>query len=164
MAFLPEAVHRLLIAAGVVHQSSYNFRPITPAFTGLCSDAGNLSKHGVSSDAAVSVFGDGLALTFSDSDHSELEDRSRTSGISNKSRLLVVVHTDRRYGIRIISARKAARYEKASMKMADQDIPELKRDELGKHVGLCAENARFNGSLRSDKLQARRRLASTLSC
>lgn len=79
-------------------------------------------------------FGDGQALTFSDTDHSEFEDRSRTYGISNNSRLLVVVHTERRNGIRIISARKATRYEKESTKMADQDIPELKRDLLGKGV------------------------------
>ena len=74
--------------------------------------ASNLLKHGVSFDEAVSVFGDGRALTFTDTDHSELEDRSRTYGVSNKRRLLVVVHTGRRNGIRIISARKATRYEK----------------------------------------------------
>jgi len=74
--------------------------------------ASNLSKHGVSFDEAVSVFGDGRALTFSDTDHSELEDRSRTYGFSNKTRLLVVVHTERRNGIRIISARKGTRSEK----------------------------------------------------
>ena len=73
----------------------------------------NLLKHGVSFDEAVSVFGDTQALTFSDTDHSELEDRSRTYGISNKSRLLVVVHTERRNSIRIISTRKATRYEKS---------------------------------------------------
>ena len=78
--------------------------------------ASNLSKHGVSFDEAVSVFGDGQALTFSDSDHSDFEDRGRTYGISNKSRLLVVVHTERRNGIRIISARKATRYEKSIYK------------------------------------------------
>ena len=73
---------------------------------------GDLQKHGVSFDEAVSVFGDTRALTFSDTDHSEVEDRSRTYGISNKMRLLVVVHTERRNGLRIISARKATRYEK----------------------------------------------------
>jgi uncharacterized protein len=73
----------------------------------------NLSKHGVSFDEAVSVFGDGQALTFSDTDHSEFEARSRTYGVSNNSRLLVVIHTERRNGIRIISARKATRYEKS---------------------------------------------------
>ena len=73
----------------------------------------NLSKHGVSFDEAVTVFGDGQALTFSDTDHSEFEDRSRTYGDSIKSRLLVVVHTERRNGTRIVSARKATRYEKS---------------------------------------------------
>ena len=75
--------------------------------------ASNLRKHSVSFDEAVSVFGDGRALTFSDTDHSEFEDRSRTYGTSNKTRLLVVVHIERRNGIRIISARKATRYEKS---------------------------------------------------
>ncbi|NMM05084.1 BrnT family toxin [Polaromonas sp.] len=42
----------------------------------------------------------------------KVEDRSRTCGISNKARRLVVIHTERRNGIRIISARKATRYEK----------------------------------------------------
>jgi uncharacterized protein len=74
--------------------------------------AGNLQKHGVSFDEAVSVFGDTRALTFSDTAHSEFEDRSRTYGMSNKMRLLVVVHTERRNDLRIISARKATRYEK----------------------------------------------------
>lgn len=78
--------------------------------------ASNLQKHGVSFDEAVSVFGDALALTFSDTDHSDVEERSRTYGISNKERLLVVIHTERRSGIRIISARKATRYEKGIYK------------------------------------------------
>jgi uncharacterized DUF497 family protein len=71
----------------------------------------NLLKHGVSFDEAVSVFADALALTFADTDHVESEDRSRTYGISNKGRLLVVVHAERRNNVRIISARKATRYE-----------------------------------------------------
>lgn len=75
--------------------------------------ASNLLKHGVSFDEAVSVFGDGMALTFADTDHAEAEDRSRTYGISSKARILVVIHTERRNGIRIISARKATRYEKS---------------------------------------------------
>lgn len=75
--------------------------------------ARNLAKHGVSFDEALSVFGDALALTFADTDHADLEDRSRTYGRSNKDRLLVVVHTERRNSVRIISARKATRHEKA---------------------------------------------------
>ena len=57
--------------------------------------ASNVQKHGVSFDEAVSVFGDAMALTFSDTEHAEVEERSRTYGISNKSRLLVVIHTER---------------------------------------------------------------------
>ena len=53
-----------------------------------------------------------MAVTFSDTDHSEGEDRGRTYGLSNKQRLLVVVHTERKNNIRLISARKATRYEK----------------------------------------------------
>lgn len=74
--------------------------------------ASNVQKHGVSFDEAVSVFGNAMALTFSDTEHAEVEKRSRTYGISNKERPLVVIHTERRNGIRIISARKATRYEK----------------------------------------------------
>ena len=72
----------------------------------------NLENHGVSFDEAVTVFADAMAVTFSDTDHSEGEDRSRTYGLSNKQRLLVVVHTERKNNIRLISARKATRYEK----------------------------------------------------
>jgi len=72
----------------------------------------NLQNHGVSFDEAVSVFADDQALTFADTDPFESEDPSRTYGMSNKERLLVVVHTERRNNVRIISARKATRYEK----------------------------------------------------
>lgn len=75
--------------------------------------ASNLRRHGVSFDEAVSAFGDPDAVTFFDTVHSASEDRSRTYGLSNRGRLLVVVHTERRNNVRIIGARKAARYEKA---------------------------------------------------
>jgi uncharacterized protein len=71
----------------------------------------NVHKHGVSFDEAVTVFADVMALTFADTDHFESEDRSRTYGISEKGRLLVVVHTERSHNIRLISARKATRHE-----------------------------------------------------
>lgn len=75
--------------------------------------AGNLKKHQVSFDEAVTVFGDPQAVTFADTEHSALEDRSRTYGISSNGRLLVVVHTERKNNVRIISARKVTRYEKS---------------------------------------------------
>ncbi|NWG31631.1 MAG: BrnT family toxin [Rhodocyclaceae bacterium] len=72
----------------------------------------NLAKHGVSFEEAASVFGDPLALTFPDPDHSVGEKRWLTFGISQSNRLLVVAHTDRGRSIRIISARKATRHER----------------------------------------------------
>lgn len=75
--------------------------------------ASNRAKHAVSFDEAVTVFGDASAITFADTDHFEVEDRSRTYGLSSRGRLLVVVHTERRNSVRIISARKATRHEKA---------------------------------------------------
>ena len=73
----------------------------------------NLAKHGVSFSEAASVFGDASALTFHDPDHSEIEDRFLTFGISMRGRLLAVIHTARRASIRIISARPATRRERS---------------------------------------------------
>ena len=65
----------------------------------------NEEKHGVTFDEATTVFGDSLALTFSDLEHSEAEPRFLTFGVSDKNRALVVAHTSRGDTIRIISAR-----------------------------------------------------------
>ena len=78
--------------------------------------AANLRKHSVSFDEAVTVFGDPSAVTFSDTEHSADEHRSRTYGISGKGRLLVVVHTERPNSVRIINARKATRHEQSIYK------------------------------------------------
>lgn len=88
----------------------------------------NVQKHGVSFEEAVSVFADEMALTFSDCDHSETEDRSRTYGMSNKGRLLVVVHTERRNNVR---RERRLDMKKRSTSKDNQDIPELKREQLG---------------------------------
>ena len=74
--------------------------------------ASNFKKHRVTFDEAVTVFGDSLAITFPDTDHEDGEYRSRTYGMSSSGLLLVVVHTERRNNVRIISARKATKYEK----------------------------------------------------
>jgi uncharacterized protein len=74
--------------------------------------AENLKKHGVSFDEAASVFGDPLALTFDDPDHSASEERLITFGESIQRRLLVVSHTPRAPRIRIISARRITRRER----------------------------------------------------
>ena len=69
-------------------------------------------KHGVSFDEASTVFGDPLAATVSDPDHSADEARSITIGQSASQLLVVVVHADRGEIIRIISARRPTLGEK----------------------------------------------------
>ena len=69
-------------------------------------------NHGVSFHEAATVFGDPLAITYDDPDHSEDEDRFLTFGHSALGRLLVVSHTDREDRTRIISARTATRKER----------------------------------------------------
>ena len=75
--------------------------------------ATNLRKHGVSFEEAASVLFSDFAITTPDVKHSDEGDaRERTIGISQRLRVLVVVHTERVDGlIRIISARKATRQE-----------------------------------------------------
>ena len=65
----------------------------------------NLLKHAVSFHEAATVFGDPLAQTFDDVDHSIEEARYLTFGLSVANRALVVAHTSRGDTIRIISAR-----------------------------------------------------------
>lgn len=72
----------------------------------------NLRKHGVSFDEAASVFGDPLAITYADPEHSSLEERLITFGRSLEDRLLVVAHTTRSPRIRIFSARRMTRHER----------------------------------------------------
>jgi uncharacterized protein len=72
----------------------------------------NLRSHGVSFQEAATVFGDPLAVTYFDPDHSEDEDRYLTFGSSSFGRLLVVVHTDRGDVTRIITARQATKHER----------------------------------------------------
>jgi uncharacterized protein len=76
--------------------------------------ARNFAKHGVSFQDAATVFGDPLAITYFDPDHSEEEDRFLTFGHSSDGRLLVVSHTDRGDQTRIIIARRATRKERKS--------------------------------------------------
>lgn len=61
---------------------------------------------------AATVFGDPLAITFQDPDHSDGEERQITFGLSLRKRLIVVSHTERRDRTRIINARLMDRKEK----------------------------------------------------
>jgi len=72
----------------------------------------NLKKHKVSFEEAASVFGDPMAYTFADPDHSVGEERWLMFGLSRMGRLLAVIFTHRRAKFRIISARLATRHER----------------------------------------------------
>lgn len=73
----------------------------------------NLMKHGVDFADAVGVFYDNLALTQHDPYHQE--ERLLTLGTGYNDKLLLVVNTQKDNGIiRIISARKATKKERAS--------------------------------------------------
>jgi uncharacterized DUF497 family protein len=74
--------------------------------------AANLKKHGVTFQEAGTVFGDPLAITFQDPDHSEGEERHMTFGESLQKRLIVVSHAQRKDRTRIISARLMDRKER----------------------------------------------------
>lgn len=80
----------------------------------------NLKKHGVSFEEAATVFGDPLSLTIEDPLHSTEEERFVTIGESIRRRVLVVVHTERRDHIRIISVRVATRRERRAYEEGDE--------------------------------------------
>ena len=77
--------------------------------------AANLRKHGISFEEAETAFLDDHALVMADPDHSGAEDRFLLLGLSSALRVLVVVHCyrARETSIRLISARKATRPERA---------------------------------------------------
>ena len=77
------------------------------------------AKAGVAFEEAQTVFLDDLALLVDDPDHSDDEVRFVLLGLSAAPRILVVVHAYRSAPdtIRIISARKATKAERASYVM-----------------------------------------------
>jgi uncharacterized DUF497 family protein len=74
--------------------------------------AANLKKHGVDFREAVTVFDDTLSTTFPAIDHSGIEPRFLTIGVSSRNRVLVVAHAEEDELIRIITARRATRHER----------------------------------------------------
>ncbi len=71
-----------------------------------------IKKNGVTFQEATTVFGDSLAITFQDPDHSVDEERPMTFSLSLQKRLIVVSHTERKDSTRIISARLMDRKER----------------------------------------------------
>ncbi len=76
----------------------------------------NRVKHGISFEEAETVFLDDNAVLIDDPDHSDDEARFLLLGFSLRLHILVVCHCCRTNGevIRIFSARKADRSERAS--------------------------------------------------
>ena len=84
----------------------------------------NRRKHRITFDDAQTIFDDPLVITYPDEFHSDNEERSISIGTSQRSRLLLVVHTEQEVIesddesgtvyllIRIISSRKATATER----------------------------------------------------
>jgi len=85
----------------------------------------NRTKHRVSFEEAVTVFGDPDALDGPDLRHSEKESRFLRLGRAVTGRVLIVAYTVRRRDdgerIRIISARRSSRKERAAYAAAARD-------------------------------------------
>jgi uncharacterized DUF497 family protein len=70
----------------------------------------NARKHGVTFEEAATVFADPLALAIQDVAH---EERTLLLGLSDRSRVLLVVHLELDDDtIRLISARRATSHER----------------------------------------------------
>jgi len=72
----------------------------------------NRRKHRIPFQEAATIFGDPLAVTYPDPDHSTSEQRFITVGMSSVGRVLIVAHVDRNDNVRIISARKTTQRER----------------------------------------------------
>jgi hypothetical protein len=85
----------------------------------------NLAKHEVSFDEAATVFADPNGLDGPDVRHSIRERRFLRLGWSASGRVLMVAYTQRRSGdvdtIRLISAGRASRKERAAYANAQED-------------------------------------------
>ena len=81
-------------------------------------DLSNQKKHGVSFDEAKTVFNDPFSITIADDQHSDDEDRYIDISLSVRGRLIVVSYTERGPNIRIISCRKATKFERRTYEQA----------------------------------------------
>jgi uncharacterized DUF497 family protein len=73
-------------------------------------EAANLQKHGVSFAQAAVAFSDPFAVDWIDDRQDYAEERVILLGMTD-GQVLTVVYTERETRIRIISARRATRYE-----------------------------------------------------
>jgi uncharacterized DUF497 family protein len=80
---------------------------------------GNIKKHKVAYEEAITVFSDPLSATFADPDHSDDEERFLIVGRSNQGRLLIVAFAERGARLRIISARLLTSRERQQYEEAE---------------------------------------------
>ena len=74
----------------------------------------NIAKHGISFHMAAKVFLDEQRIEIFDEKHSAEEDRYRVIGrMGEKITILTVIYKNRGENIRLISARKATKWEEA---------------------------------------------------
>lgn len=71
----------------------------------------NIKKHRISFEEAKTVFNDPFSITIHDPHHSIDETRFIDIGRSTKENILIVIYTERRGMIRIISSRLATKRE-----------------------------------------------------
>ena len=74
--------------------------------------ATNLKKHRVSFQEGASVFGDPMAITFDDPDHSVGERRFLTFGVTRTEKFVIVSHSRDADSTRIISVRTMSKQER----------------------------------------------------
>jgi len=79
----------------------------------------NLKKHKISFEEGITIFNDPFLLTFHDLEHSEFQERYINIGTSVNGRILILIHTERKDNIRIISCRKATSTERKAYEKRD---------------------------------------------
>jgi len=88
------------------------FRIITESVDDLIAVLDLDGRRLYNSPSYKSIFGDPMAYTFADPDHSIGEERWLIFGQSRMGRILAVIYTHRRGSYRLISARLATRHER----------------------------------------------------
>ena len=99
--------------------------------------AQNLKKHGVSFDEASEVLDDSFRSTVLDEDHSDVEDRYVSLGLTSAGKLLIIFYTHRGEAVRLITARRPTRSETRNYMNDDQlicDEPMEPGDEETRHL------------------------------
>lgn len=79
----------------------------------------SFKKHKVSFEEGKTIFNDPCLYTFPDNEHSADEGRYINIGLSVHGRVLILIHTERRDKIRIISCRKATMRERRFYEKGD---------------------------------------------